>query len=98
MKIRHSILYGILFAVGALGQTGTLSQLGEHLNDTFHGDVYAVNGIIGILSPVVDNVPLVASAMGMEHISFGWYLRHFSWLALTGYLAGMAVFALQNSL
>lgn len=147
MKIRHSILYGILFAVGALGQTGTLSQLGEQLNDTFHGDVYAVNGIIGILSSVVDNVPLVASAMGMydiapatatgvaqnfvqdgtfwsllaycagtggsiliigsaagvvimgmEHISFGWYLRHFSWLALTGYLAGMAVFALQNSL
>ena len=138
---------GILFAVGALGQTGTLSQLGEQLSSTFHGDIYAVNGIIGILSAVVDNVPLVASAMGMydiapatttgalqnfvqdgnfwsllaycagtggsiliigsaagvvimgmEHISFGWYFRHVSWLALTGYLSGMIAFALQSGL
>lgn len=31
-------------------------------------------------------------AMGLEKISFGWYLRKFSWLALIGYLAGVAVY------
>ena len=31
-------------------------------------------------------------AMGMERISFGWYLKKIAWLALAGYLAGAAVF------
>lgn len=60
---------GILFAVGALGETGTLGQLGVWLNDTFAGDAYTINGIIGVMSSVVDNVPLVASAMGMYSIA-----------------------------
>ncbi|MEX1192083.1 MAG: sodium:proton antiporter NhaD [Brumimicrobium sp.] len=33
-------------------------------------------------------------AMGMEKISFFWYLKHISWLALVGYLAGAAVYLL----
>lgn len=136
---------GILFAVGALTETGTLAKVGDWLNNTFHGNAYAVNGIIGILSSIVDNVPLVASAMGMysiepectsgimanfiqdgnfwnllaycagtggsmliigsaagvivmglEQVSFTWYLRNISWLALIGYLSGIAVYWLQN--
>ena len=59
---------GILLAVGALGETGTLSQMGLWLNNTFKDDVYIVTGIIGFLSSIVDNVPLVASAMGMYNI------------------------------
>ena len=59
---------GILFAVGALGKTGTLTLLGQWLNTAFQEDIYAINSIIGILSSVVDNVPLVASAMGMYTI------------------------------
>lgn len=138
---------GILFAVGALGKTGTLTLLGQWLNSAFQEDIYAINSIIGILSSVVDNVPLVASAMGLytiepstttgvlqnfaqdgdfwnllaycagtggsiliigsaagvvimglEHITFGWYLRHFSWLALMGYLSGIGIYYLQSSL
>ncbi len=37
-------------------------------------------------------------AMGLEKISFGWYLRKFSWLALIGYLAGVAVYMLEKFL
>jgi Na+/H+ antiporter NhaD/arsenite permease-like protein len=33
-------------------------------------------------------------AMGMEKISFFWYLKKISWLALIGYLAGAVVFLL----
>jgi len=33
-------------------------------------------------------------AMGMEKISFFWYLKNISWLALVGYLAGAAVYLL----
>ncbi len=31
-------------------------------------------------------------AMGMERISFGWYLKKIAWLAMIGYLAGAAVY------
>jgi NhaD family Na+/H+ antiporter len=35
------------------------------------------------------------AAMGLERISFGWYLKHISWLALLGYLAGAAVYLIE---
>ena len=50
---------GILMAVGALSQAGILGNLATYLNNKFH-DVY-----IGILSSIVDNVPLVAACMDM---------------------------------
>ena len=37
-------------------------------------------------------------AMGMEKISFFWYLRNITWLAVVGYLAGAGVFLLQQAL
>ena len=35
-------------------------------------------------------------AMGMEKISFFWYLKNMAWLALFGYLAGAGVFLLMS--
>ena len=61
-----SILFflGILLAVGALNTSGHLRQMATLLNQTF-GNIYIINTIIGLLSAIVDNVPLVAAAMGM---------------------------------
>lgn len=128
-----SILFflGILLAVGALESTSILHTLAESLNNTV-GNLDAIVFLIGIVSAVVDNVPIVAAAMGMydlqtypvdaklweflaycagtggsllvigsaagvavmgmEHLSFGWYLRKISWLALIGYLTGALVY------
>ena len=36
------------------------------------------------------------AAMGLENISFGWYLRKMSWLALAGFLAGAGAYLLQS--
>lgn len=36
--------------------------------------------------------------MGLEKISFGWYLRRFTWIAFLGYCAGIAVYALEHLL
>lgn len=55
---------GILLAVAALDTSGHLRLLSEFLNNTF-GNIYAINTLIGLLSAVVDNVPLVAASMGM---------------------------------
>lgn len=55
---------GILLAVSALQATGVLNDLGALLNEKLH-NVYAINLIIGFLSSVVDNVPLVAGSIGM---------------------------------
>lgn len=140
-----SILFflGILMAVAVLQATGILATAAEWLDAKVH-NVYIINILLGILSSIVDNVPLVAAAMGMypveavgatgyaanfvvdgtfweflsycagvggsmliigsaagviamglEKISFGWYLKRFSLLALVGYLAGAAVYILE---
>lgn len=68
--VRHidmsTILFflGILLAVSALQQANILSHLAQWLNDTFH-EPYLITGIIGVLSSIVDNVPLVAACMNM---------------------------------
>ncbi|MGO4918155.1 sodium:proton antiporter NhaD [Maribacter spongiicola] len=61
-----SILFflGILVAVGALQSAGHLADISRLLDANFDS-IYAVNSIIGILSSIVDNVPLVAGTMGM---------------------------------
>lgn len=126
---------GILMAVACLETTGVLTALGEGLNVAFDGNHYAVTGIIGVLSSIVDNVPLVAGCMGMypvaptgdmavdgifwqllaycagvggsmliigsaagvvvmglEKITFGWYMKKVSWIAFAGYAAGIACY------
>lgn len=128
-----SVLFflGILTAVAALQSAGHLGDLATYLDDTV-GNIYVINLIIGVLSAIVDNVPLVAGAMGMYSmdvfpqddnfweflaycagtggscliigsaagvaimgilkIDFVWYMKRFSLLALSGYLAGAAAY------
>jgi Na+/H+ antiporter NhaD/arsenite permease-like protein len=61
-----SILFflGILLAVGSLGKMGTLRQLAEDLDGAV-GDQSVVAVLIGLISAVVDNVPLVAAGIEM---------------------------------
>ncbi|MBL7969453.1 MAG: sodium:proton antiporter NhaD [Prolixibacteraceae bacterium] len=59
---------GILSAVACLQSVGHLNLMAGWLNQNL-GDVYAINSAIGILSSIVDNVPLVAGAMGMYEIT-----------------------------
>jgi Na+/H+ antiporter NhaD/arsenite permease-like protein len=65
-----SVLFflGILLAVSALQEVGHLRTLATGLKDTFH-NVYAINITIGLLSAVIDNVPLVAASMNMYDIT-----------------------------
>lgn len=73
-----SVLFflGILMAVACLEVCGALGKLSIGLNDTFlslkAGDepvgFFIIDLIIGVLSSVVDNVPLVAGTMGMYPI------------------------------
>lgn len=142
-----SVLFflGILLAVASLQSMGQLGDLANALDESIGtdtlGGVYTVSIIIGLLSSIVDNVPLVAAAMGMyditadglfmqdgvfwqflaycagtggsaliigsaagvavmglEKISFGWYLKNISLLAIVGYFAGAAFYILERSL
>lgn len=134
-----SVLFflGILLAVGALETTGVLHELAAWLSQSV-GDLDAIVFLIGIVSAVVDNVPIVAATMGMydlqaypvddklwvflaycagtggslliigsaagvavmgmEKLTFGWYLRKISWLALIGYVAGALVYLAEYAL
>lgn len=123
---------GILMAVSCLAEVGVLTAMGDGLNTIFEGNHYLVTGIIGVLSSIVDNVPLVAGCMGMypvaaagdmavdgifwqllaycagvggsmliigsaagvvvmglEKITFGWYMKRITWIAFVGYIAGI---------
>jgi len=64
-----SILFflGILLAVAGLQSAGHLRILSHYLDENLH-NIYAINLVIGVLSSIVDNVPLVAGAMGMYDI------------------------------
>ena len=131
---------GILMAVAVLQEVGVLTTLGQGLNETFSGNYYVINGIIGVLSSIVDNVPLVAGCMGMypvaaegamavdgifwqllaycagvggsmliigsaagvvvmglEKITFGWYMKKITWIAFVGYLAGILIYWIEKS-
>ena len=126
---------GILMAVACLETIGVLTMLGQGLDVAFEGNHYLVTGIIGVLSSIVDNVPLVAGCMGMypvqaagdmaidgifwqllaycagvggsmliigsaagvvvmglEKITFGWYMKKITWIAFVGYLAGIVCY------
>lgn len=123
---------GILMAVGCLSEIGVLTALGQSLDKMSGGNHYLVTGVIGVLSSIVDNVPLVAGCMkmypiaaagdfavdgifwqllaycagvggsmliigsaagvvvmGIEKITFGWYMKKISWIVFVGYIAGM---------
>lgn len=130
---------GILMAVACLEVIGILVQMGNGLNTAFAGNHFIVTGIIGVLSSIVDNVPLVAGCMGMypvapagdfavdgifwqllaycagvggsmliigsaagvvvmglEKITFGWYMKHVTWIAFLGYFVGILVYYVQR--
>jgi len=132
-----SILFflGILLAVAALQSFGLLKELATFLTATLKND-YLIGTSLGLLSALVDNVPLVAASqgmydlttypmdhpfweflalttgtggsaiiigsaagvavMGIQQVDFMWYLKKISWLALLGFVAGIAVFLLQH--
>ena len=132
---------GILMVVAVLQEIGVLTALGQGLNEAFAGNYYLINGIIGVLSSIVDNVPLVAGCMGMypvaaegamavdgifwqllaycagvggsmliigsaagvvvmglEKITFGWYMKKITWIAFVGYLAGILIYWVERML
>lgn len=127
--------FGILVSIAALQSAGVLTSLATWMSNTLANDNLIVLSL-GLLSGIVDNVPLVAAvqgmysltdyppdhyfweflayatgtggstliigsaagvaAMGMEDISFSWYLKKISLLALIGYFAGAGVYMLQH--
>lgn len=79
---------GILLAVASLQSMGHLDDLANILDKTFKGDIYAINIIIGLLSSIVDNVPLVAGAMGMYEIGEGVFAVDGKFWQFLAYCAG----------
>ncbi len=102
-----SVLFflGILLAVAALQSVGHLDLLAKSL-DQHVGNLYVINVIIGLLSSVVDNVPLVAGAMGMYQNTF--VPDHYFWemlaycagtggsILIIGSAAGVAVMGMEK--
>ena len=59
---------GILMSVAALQSAGVLTNVAQFLDRNIH-EVFTITGIIGVLSSVIDNVPLVAACMGMYPVA-----------------------------
>ena len=88
-----SILFflGILLAVSALQSFGLLKELATVLSTTLKND-YLIGTALGLLSAIVDNVPLVAASQGMYDLST-YPTDHPFWefLALTTGTGGSAI-------
>ncbi len=104
---------GILMAVSCLKVAGILGTLAGGLNNTFGSEApgfFFIDLIIGVLSSVVDNVPLVAAAMGMYPLGDGaiFDVNHPFWeflaycagtggsLLIIGSAAGVAVMGMEK--
>ena len=109
---------GILMAVACLKDAGILASLASGLDNTFLGmkmgnepvGFFIIDLIIGVLSSVVDNVPLVAAVMGMYPITDGaiFDVNHPFWeflaycagtggsLLIIGSAAGVAVMGMEK--
>jgi len=74
---------GILSAVAALQSVGHLDVLAAFLYENMQ-NIYAINIVIGVLSAIVDNVPLVAGAMGMYPIAEAGTVGFFSDFVVDG--------------
>jgi len=88
-----SILFflGILLAVSALQSFGLLKEMANGLSSTLKND-YLIGIALGLLSAVVDNVPLVAASQGMYDLSTYPTDHHFwEFLALTTGTGGSAI-------
>jgi len=74
-----SILFflGILLSVAALEASGVLGSMATQLDKTFNSSTLIVS-LIGLLSAIVDNVPLVAASMGMYSMD-QYPTDHFFW-------------------
>ncbi len=72
-----------------------ISEVGVFAQDGSFWQLLAFTAGTGGSMLIIGSAAGVA-AMGLEKISFGWYLKHISWLALIGYLAGIAVFLLKT--
>ncbi len=80
--------FGILIAIGALGEIGILRSLATLLDDTL-GSIDVVVIVIGVLSSIVDNVPLVAGAMEMYDLAAtGDYAMNGKFWEFLAYCAG----------
>ncbi|GET24825.1 sodium:proton antiporter NhaD [Prolixibacter sp. NT017] len=82
-----SVLFflGILLAVAALESTGLLSNLAAALSKSI-GNLKTIAISIGMLSSLIDNVPLVAASMGMYDLH-SFPTDHYFW-KLIAYCAG----------
>lgn len=103
-----SVLFflGILLAVAALQSMGLLHQFAAYLAETI-GDNRVIITLIGILSSVVDNVPLVAASMGMYNLA-EYPTDHMIWeylaycagtggsILIIGSAAGVAVMGMEK--
>ncbi|RIA09533.1 sodium/proton antiporter (NhaD family) [Flavobacteriaceae bacterium MAR_2010_72] len=76
---------GILLAVASLQTAGHLTQFGNSLNSIFNSS-YSINMVIGLVSAIVDNVPMVAGAIGMYPMSL--YPQDSQFWELLAYCAG----------
>jgi len=88
-----SVLFflGILLAVAALQSFGLLKEMADWLTHTLKND-YLIGSALGLLSALVDNVPLVAASQGMYDLST-YPTDHMFWefLALTTGTGGSAI-------
>ncbi len=88
-----SILFflGILLAVSALQSAGILSNMAEYIASYIH-NIYITGTLLGILSAIIDNVPLVAAAQGMYSLEmFPTDHSFWSFLALSAGTGGSAI-------
>lgn len=99
----ETLVYGSVMIDGAEVQVGTLRYVAEILNNAIPNESVVV-GILGVLSAIIDNVPLVAASMGMYSLPMDsslWHLIAYSAgtggsMLIIGSAAGVAAMGMEK--
>jgi len=72
----------------------TIGMYDFPINDQFWQMIAYATGTGG--SVLIIGSAAGVAVMGIENISFSWYLKNISWLAFVGYIAGFIIYFIQN--
>ncbi|WP_456461786.1 sodium:proton antiporter NhaD [Lutibacter sp.] len=99
----ESLVYGAVMIDGELTSVGTLRYLAEMLNQAIPNQDIVIS-ILGVLSAIIDNVPLVAASMGMYNAPMDasvWHLIAYAAgtggsMLIIGSAAGVAAMGMEK--
>lgn len=93
--VASSIIDNVPLVAGCMGMYD-IAAVGDFAPDGIFWQLLAYCAGVGGSMLIIGSAAGVV-VMGLEKITFGWYMRHITWIAFVGYLAGIGVYWVEKA-